>query len=218
MPKPKRPHKTFHISVPENDLETVEWLAAQYNQSSSVRELIRYAARQFGMVDLFIGAPAQRDTKKRGRIAMPEGYAPFSPFAGTVLTRTQPQDVGSGNMGMTEVSDIDEDKPIQTVVPDKNEPSFDEEKSNYAPASSREEQTSKSNNENKAGSRPAQTKKKTGRGGAISMDPSLLSGGKNKPASSNKEIKQVGRGGQGGSGPGAKKKSAVDDLLDLMDM
>lgn len=71
MAKKARPHKTFHISVPESDWEIMEWLSKQYNQSSSVRELIRSACREYGMVDLFVGSPAQRTPGVRGRVKQP---------------------------------------------------------------------------------------------------------------------------------------------------
>lgn len=71
MAKKARPHKTFHISVPESDWEIMEWLSKQYNQSSSVRELIRSACREYGMVDLFVGSPAQRTLGVRGRAKQP---------------------------------------------------------------------------------------------------------------------------------------------------
>lgn len=71
MAKRARPHKTFHISVPESDWEIMEWLSKQYNQSSSVRELIRSACREYGMVDLFVGSPAQRTPGVRGRAKQP---------------------------------------------------------------------------------------------------------------------------------------------------
>lgn len=71
MAKKARPHKTFHISVPESDWEIMEWLSKQYNQSSSVRELIRSACREYGMVDLFVGSPAQRTPGVRGRAKQP---------------------------------------------------------------------------------------------------------------------------------------------------
>lgn len=71
MAKTAKPHKTFHISVPESDHEIMEWLSKQYNQSSSVRELIRSACREYGMVDLFVGSPAQRTPGVRGRAKQP---------------------------------------------------------------------------------------------------------------------------------------------------
>lgn len=71
MPRKAKPHKTFHISVPEEDTEIMEWLSKQYNQSSSVRQLIREAARDVGMVDLFIGTPAAREPGVRGLAKQP---------------------------------------------------------------------------------------------------------------------------------------------------
>lgn len=71
MPRKAKPHKTFHISVPDEDTEILEWLSKQYNQSSSVRQLIREAARDVGMVDLFIGTPAARTPGVRGAAKQP---------------------------------------------------------------------------------------------------------------------------------------------------
>lgn len=71
MPRQKKSYKTFHVSVPEEDDVVMQWLSAQYNQSASVRELIRAVARQVGMVDIFVGQAAERTPGVRGRAKQP---------------------------------------------------------------------------------------------------------------------------------------------------
>lgn len=72
MARQKKPHKTFHINVPEDDFEVFEWLDAQFNKSASMRELIRAAAKVGGIGDLFVGIPAERTPGVRGRAKQPK--------------------------------------------------------------------------------------------------------------------------------------------------
>lgn len=69
MPRPKKKYKTFHISVPEEDTEIMEWLSKQYNQSASVRQLIREAVDITGMNDYFTGKAYNRKAGQSGRAA-----------------------------------------------------------------------------------------------------------------------------------------------------
>lgn len=107
MGRPSRPYKTFHISVPVGDEEIMEWLSKQYNQSSSVRELIRLASREIGMVDLFIGSPAQRTPGVRGRARQP--ILPVDP---SVLAPYRP--------ATSERSETNEDKRMISPSPREN--------------------------------------------------------------------------------------------------
>ena len=67
MARPKKKYKTFHISVPDDDAEILEWLSQQFNQSASVRQLIRVAIDEGGMVDYFSGRMYNRQPGQSGR-------------------------------------------------------------------------------------------------------------------------------------------------------
>lgn len=87
MARGRREHKTFHISVPLEDDQVLEWLSKQYNQSASMRELIRAAIGEIGMVDLFTGRPYNRKPGQAGRAKLP----PVSTNSSTIATRKRKQ-------------------------------------------------------------------------------------------------------------------------------
>lgn len=87
MARGRREHKTFHISVPLEDERVLEWLSKQYNQSASMRELIRGAIEEVGMVDLFTGRPYNRKPGQSGRAKMP----PPSNNSSTIVSRKRRQ-------------------------------------------------------------------------------------------------------------------------------
>lgn len=87
MARGRREHKTFHISVPLEDDQVLEWLSKQYNQSASMRELIRAAIGEIGMVDLFTGRPYNRKPGQAGRAKLP----PVSTNTSTLTARKRKQ-------------------------------------------------------------------------------------------------------------------------------
>lgn len=116
MPRAKRAHKTFHINVPEEDWEIMEWLSKQYNQSASVRELIRAAARQGGMVDLFIGQAASRTPGVRGRAKQPEQGESIAEIA---ARRAQIQNDGNAGSSESQRDDARQGEQKQVVCREK---------------------------------------------------------------------------------------------------
>lgn len=67
MGRPRKKYKTFHISVAEIDTDIMEWLSVQFNQSASVRQLIRMQIDTYGIDDLFSGGAYRRQNGQSGR-------------------------------------------------------------------------------------------------------------------------------------------------------
>ena len=67
MGRPRKKYKTYHISEPDEDKEIMEWFASQFNQSASVRQLIRMQIDDYGMTDLFSGGTFKRAEGQSGR-------------------------------------------------------------------------------------------------------------------------------------------------------
>lgn len=207
-----RAHKTFHINVPEEDLELMEWLSVQYNQSSSVRELIRAAYREYGPVDLFTGETAERTPGVRGRAKQSRGAE------STVQSQRMAKDAAKSAMKRKDLLSTEIDAG-EYADEEKSKAITDREDEKVSTDSIEETVSSRSRvpaeREKGKARAPSRDKPPERKRGGIRMDASVLLGASGKQAKNESakktESKQDNRTDD-------KKKDAIRDLMNLMDL
>ena len=208
-----RAHKTFHINVPEEDLELMEWLSVQYNQSSSVRELIRAAYREYGPVDLFTGETAERTPGVRGRAKQSRGAE--STEQSKRMAKAAAKSAMKWEKTPSAEADVgehaEEEKSSRTVAARE-----------YAKASTENIEESVSSRSRVPAERekgkaraPSRDKPPERKRGGIRMDASVLLGASGKQAKNESAKKTESKKDDTNTD---KKKDAIRDLMNLMDL
>lgn len=207
-------HKTFHINVPEEDLELMEWLSVQYNQSSSVRELIRAAYREYGPVDLFTGKCAERTPGVRGRAKQAREVE--STEQSRRIAQAAAKAATGGEPGAGHKADVP-DAPVGERAEARADAEGDSARRSEAAEPVEKPRTSAPAEREKGKARaPSRDKPPDRKRGGIRMDASVLLGASGRQAKSKPSRKQESK--KGYDTKDDKKKDAIKDLMNLMDL
>ena len=114
----ERNSKRVRVTVPNDDVEVLQWLSSQHAMSVSVRELIHDAVLEHGIQDYFVAARGQAQKPSRGR--------PMKPLV------DMPTDIWTPPNEEIEVQKLENEEPIELVVPKEDTPVVSETKNQDA--------------------------------------------------------------------------------------
>lgn len=114
----ERNSKRVRVTVPNDDVEVLQWLSSQHAMSVSVRELIHDAILEHGIQDYFVATRGQVQKPSRGR--------PMKPLV------DMPTDIWTPPNEEIEVQKLENEEPAELVVPKEDTPVVSETKNQDA--------------------------------------------------------------------------------------